>query len=84
MVGVAVGAVVGGAEGASVPPKGVGAAVGSAVSDGRLSPDRLDASLERIARVKSMITPPPAFDNDRLDDLCDAILALEQRLGDNN
>lgn len=60
------------------------AAVASAVSDGRLSPDRLDASLERIARVKSMITPPPAFDNDRLDDLCDAILALEQRLGDNN
>ncbi len=60
------------------------AAVASAVSDGRLSPDRLDASLERIARVKSMITPPPEFDNDRLDELCDAIRALDLTLSDHN
>lgn len=58
------------------------AAVHAALDDGRITADRIDASLERIARVKAMLAPPPEFDNERLDELCHDIAALEERLGD--
>lgn len=55
-------------------------AVFVAVNDGRISSDRIDSSLERIARVKAMVLPVPDFDLERLDELCHEITVLEERL----
>lgn len=54
----------------------------SAVENGRLGAERIEASLERIARVKARLTQPPEFDNGRLDSLCEAIRELDRRLSD--
>lgn len=56
--------------------------VAMAVKSGRLTSGRIDASVERIALVKKKLTPPPKFDNDGLDGLCDAVRDLDLRLGD--
>ena len=55
-------------------------AVSSAVKSGEISEERIDRSIERIALLKSSVKTPPPFDNDRLDELSDAIAELNSRL----
>lgn len=55
-------------------------AVTEAVASGEITEDRLNESLERIAGLKSRITPPAEFDPSRLDELSAEIAALKERL----
>jgi beta-N-acetylhexosaminidase len=51
-------------------------AVLDAVEDGRISAGRIDESLARIAKVKSLLPTPAAFDRDRLQALSDRVARL--------
>jgi beta-N-acetylhexosaminidase len=55
-------------------------AVLEAFKTGEVSEDRLRSSLERIAKIKDLIGPEPAFDNSRLDQLSDQTAELAARL----
>jgi beta-N-acetylhexosaminidase len=52
----------------------------AAVHSGEISESRIDASLVRIARLKSRISPPLRFDEARLDEISAEISALKNRL----
>jgi beta-N-acetylhexosaminidase len=56
------------------------AAVLSAVRSGEISGERLEATLARIARAKSLLAEPMAFDSRRLGELSDAIARLTLEL----
>lgn len=55
-------------------------AVLKAVKDGEISPDRIDASLIRIASIKAMLPDPPTFDPGRLGQISDEIAAITRQL----
>ncbi|MBA2335214.1 MAG: glycoside hydrolase family 3 N-terminal domain-containing protein [Pyrinomonadaceae bacterium] len=55
-------------------------AVTEAVDTGRISIERIDQSLERIASAKSKLSPPLRFDENRLQQLSTEITALNNRL----
>ena len=55
-------------------------AVTAAVDSGEISEERLDDSIERIADLKSRLTPPALFDASRLDELSAAIARLNEQL----
>jgi beta-N-acetylhexosaminidase len=55
-------------------------AVSQAVNRGEISLDRIEESLIRIARIKTTLSDPPAFDPDRLETLSDEIAAFNDRL----
>jgi hypothetical protein len=55
-------------------------AVVEAVDTGRISMDRIDQSLKRIATAKSKLCPPLRFEKDRLHELSIEITALNNRL----
>jgi beta-N-acetylhexosaminidase len=55
-------------------------AVLKAVGDGEISGARIDESLERIARAKSLISAPLRYDTDRLHELSRQIAELNQKL----
>jgi beta-N-acetylhexosaminidase len=48
--------------------------------DGNLPKDRWRASLKRIAAIKSIIKPPPAFDNDAFQRLSEETTTLNEKL----
>jgi beta-N-acetylhexosaminidase len=54
-----------------------------AISSGEIEEERLDASLTRIAELKSQLSEPIALDPVRLDTLSDAVADLNRRLGVN-
>jgi beta-N-acetylhexosaminidase len=56
-------------------------AVLNAARSGELSSDRIDESLERIAALKTILSPPIDFDPARLAQLSDDVAALNDRLG---
>jgi beta-N-acetylhexosaminidase len=51
-----------------------------AVKSGEISEGRIESSLERIAKTKAKILPPPTFDSARLDELSSQTAALNARL----
>lgn len=55
-------------------------AVLDAANTGRITPERLEASLERIAELKQHITPRVAFDAERLTAISDEIAAFNEKL----
>jgi beta-N-acetylhexosaminidase len=55
-------------------------AVTEAVETGRISMERIDQSIKRIASTKSKLCPPLRFDKDRLDTLSTEITALNIRV----
>ncbi len=55
-------------------------AVTEAVDTGRISIERIDQSLERIASAKSKLSPPLRFDENRLQQLSTEINELNTRL----
>lgn len=52
----------------------------NAVSTGEITEDRLDASLTRISRMKSKLSPPVMFDSGRLETLSSEVAELNNRL----
>jgi beta-N-acetylhexosaminidase len=52
----------------------------AAARDGRLSPERIQQSLQRIARIKSIIEEPRPFDLDRFKVLSDEVVKLNSKL----
>ncbi len=56
------------------------AAVSSAVMSGRISADRLEASVDRILKLQAEIQPPAEFDPDRIASLTEEIAQFNQRL----
>jgi beta-N-acetylhexosaminidase len=55
-------------------------AVSDAVAAGEFTEERLNGSLERIANLKSRLTPPAEFDATRLGELSTEIAALKEQL----
>jgi len=55
-------------------------AILAAVSSGEISPERLETSLERIARVKGSLREPSSFDLKRLENLSAGIAEFSERL----
>lgn len=55
-------------------------AVLEAVRSGEISQTRIDISLKRIAAVKSLISPPATFSVDRLNELSQKVVELNQNL----
>ena len=55
-------------------------AVANAVQAGRVSEDRLDLSLERIAAAKALLQEPLPFDTQRLAELSDSVERLNDEL----
>lgn len=55
-------------------------AVLDAVNTGRISADRLEESIKRIAELKQKITPRVAFDPERLNAISDEIAAFNEQL----
>lgn len=53
-------------------------AVTTAVMDGRISEDRLNVSLERIAKVRTMLRPPLDFDPEALERVSVGVRKLKQ------
>jgi beta-N-acetylhexosaminidase len=53
-------------------------AVGAAVEKGEISHERIEQSLERIARIKSKLSPPLAFDEQRIAALSGEIKNLSE------
>lgn len=51
-----------------------------AARDGRLSEERVDASLQRIAAYKSLTKPPLPFDSERLAELSGEVAELNRKL----
>jgi beta-N-acetylhexosaminidase len=51
-----------------------------AARDGVISPERIDASLRRIADYKALAQPPLAFDTARIEQLATEITALNRKL----
>ena len=58
-------------------------AVLAAVESGEISPERLDQSLSRVAKLKTQLSPPKAFDAERLDRLSQRIADLNEHLNRN-
>ena len=56
-------------------------AVLSAAQTGDIPLQQIDRSVQRIASLKQKISPPPAFDNGALDELCSDTTSLVERLG---
>ncbi len=52
-----------------------------AARSGRLTRERLEQSLRRIAEFKSLVAPPPPFDAERLAQLSAQVEALNRKLG---
>lgn len=52
-----------------------------AARSGRLTRERLEQSLRRIAEFKSLVSPPPSFDAERLAQLSAQVEALNRKLG---
>lgn len=52
-----------------------------AVINGRISEDRLNVSLERIAGLRSLLQPPLDYDTERLEELSEEIRELKERIG---
>jgi beta-N-acetylhexosaminidase len=52
----------------------------AAAKDGRVSPHRIQESLERIARTKTIIEPPLPLDLDRFKELSDQVTKLNAKL----
>jgi beta-N-acetylhexosaminidase len=52
----------------------------AAAKEGKISQERINESLRRIAAIKSMVQPPLLFDRQRYQALSDEILALNQKL----
>ena len=52
----------------------------AAAKDGRLSRERIQESLERIARTKTLIEPPLPLDMDRYKELADEVTKLNAKL----
>ncbi len=52
-----------------------------AARSGRLTRERLEQSLRRIAEFKSLVSPPPSFDAERLAQLSAQVDALNRKLG---
>jgi beta-N-acetylhexosaminidase len=55
-------------------------AVGNAVDTGRIGVERIDISLSRIAKVRSLLSDPPKFNEDRLAQLSSDIAGFNVRL----
>lgn len=53
----------------------------ASVKSGELAESRIDESLTRIAALKAKLSPPGAFDMERLAQLSDEVAALNDRLG---
>lgn len=52
-----------------------------AVANGRISEDRLNASLEHIAGLRAVLQPPLEFSREKLEELSGEIRELKQRIG---
>ncbi|HYJ90505.1 MAG TPA: glycoside hydrolase family 3 N-terminal domain-containing protein [Pyrinomonadaceae bacterium] len=55
-------------------------AVSEAIRNGRITEDRIDQSLERIADAKSLLQEPLSFDTQRLAELSDSVARLNDEL----
>lgn len=51
-----------------------------AYHSGKISEERLDESLQRIADFKALLEPPSTFDDERLKELSNEVAALNQKL----